>query len=54
MEDILMLYYEINNIYLELYKMELNYDKDNSIFIELINLLEEKVLEEKELFSDLL
>jgi len=53
MEDILMLYYEINNIYLELYKMELSYDKDNSMFIELINLLNEKILEEKELFGEL-
>ena len=53
MEDILMLYYEINNIYLELYKMELNYDKDNSMFMELISLLNEKILEEKELFKNL-
>lgn len=53
MEDILMLYYEINNIYLELYKMELNNDKDNSTFMELISLLDEKLLEEKELFKEL-
>ena len=53
MEDILMLYYEINNIYLELYKMELDYDKDNSMFMELISLLNDKRVEEKELFKKL-
>lgn len=52
MEEILMLYYEINNIYLELYKMELNDNKD-SFFLELIGLLKEKIEEEKELFRDL-
>ena len=53
MEDILMLYYEINNVYLELYKMELSEDKNNVMFIELINLLIEKIDEERELFREL-
>ena len=53
MEDILMLYYEINNIYLELYRMELFNDKNSNMFLELINLLCEKINEEKESFSKL-
>lgn len=54
MEDILMLYYEINNIYLELYKLELNGNKDNHFFLELIELLKEKIQEEKVLFKELI
>lgn len=54
MEDILMLYYEINNIYLELYKLELNKNMDDSSFIELINLLREKIEEEKVLIKKLI
>jgi len=53
MEEILMLYYEINNIYLELYKLELNGNIDNSIYLELVDLIKEKIDEEKELFKDL-
>jgi thiaminase len=53
MEDILMLYYEINNIYLELYMMELSDDRNSNMFLELIDLLSEKINEEKELFLEL-
>lgn len=53
MEDILMLYYEINNIYLELYRMELNGNKCSNMFLELIDLLNDKIGEEKELFLEL-
>lgn len=49
-----MLYYEINNIYLELYKLELNGNKNDSFFLELIDLLKEKILEEKILIKELL
>ena len=52
-QEIVMLYYEINNIYLELYKMELNNDKDNDFFLQLVSILKEKIEEEKELFSKL-
>lgn len=55
MEEIIkvinMLYYEINNIYLEMYKLEINNQKDNTSFFELINLLKEKIEEEKNIFE---
>jgi len=35
MEDILMLYYEINNIYLELYNIYLNDDRGNEFYLQL-------------------
>lgn len=53
MEEILMLYYEINNIYLELYKMELNGCKNSDGFIELVDILKEKIDEEKNLYREL-
>lgn len=54
MEELLLLYYEINNIYLELYKLELSKNKDNAMFIELINLLKEKIDEEKNLIKEII
>ena len=38
-KDINILYYEINNIYLEMYKLELNNQKSSTSFLELIDLL---------------
>jgi len=52
-KEIIMLYYEINNIYLELYKLELNDNKDNAFFLQLVNILKEKIEEEKKLFDRL-
>lgn len=49
--EILRLYYEINSIYLELYKLELNGKKDSIEFIELVNFLREKIEKEKKLFD---
>lgn len=52
-KEIIMLYYEINNIYLELYKLELNDNKDIAFFLQLVNILKEKIEEEKKLFDRL-
>lgn len=54
MNELFLLYYEINNIYLELYKLELNNKKDNAMFIELVNLLKEKIDEEKKIIKDII
>lgn len=54
MEELLLLYYEINNIYLELYKLELSKNKDNAMFIEFVNLLKEKIDEEKNLVKEII
>ena len=51
MKEIMALYYEINNIYLELYKLELSGNKDSADFFELVSLLKEKIMDEKELFD---
>lgn len=51
MKKILMLYYEINSIYLELYNLELNGNMNSDAFRDLVSLLKEKILEEKELFD---
>lgn len=53
MEEILMLYHEINNIYLELYNLELNGSMEDNSFLELVNLLKDKVDEEMELYKNL-
>ena len=54
MEELLLLYYEINNIYLELYKLELNRNIDSSMFIEFVNLLKDKINDEKNLIMDII
>lgn len=53
MKEIFMLYYEINNIYLELYKLELDGCLDSDFFLKLINLLKEKLIEEKNIYENL-
>lgn len=50
-DKIINLYYEINNIYLDLYKLELSGMKKDDSFIRLVQLLKRKILEEKRLFS---
>ena len=50
-KDINILYYEINNIYLEMYKLELNNQKSSTSFLKLIDLLKEKINEEKKIFQ---
>ena len=54
MEELLLLYYEINNIYLELYKLELNKNNDSDMFIELINLLKDKINEERNIINNII
>lgn len=51
MNDIMMLYYEINNIYLEMFKLELSNNKNSVSFLEMINLLGEKRIEEERMFK---
>ena len=48
---ILELYYEINSIYKRLYELELNEKKDSIEFLELVNVLKERIEKEKELFD---
>lgn len=48
---ILELYYEINSIYKRLYELELNGKKDSIEFLELVNVLKERIEKEKELFD---
>ena len=50
-QEILMLYYEINRLYLELYKLELEGKKENIEFIELVGVLKQKIEHEVELFN---
>lgn len=56
MKDIIkklnMLYYEINNIYMEMYNFEVSSKKDDLFFLELVNLLKDKREKEKELFNE--
>lgn len=49
--DIIMLYYEMNNIYLELYKLELEGNKESEFFLQLVDILKAKIKEEERLFE---
>ena len=51
LRQIMQLYYEINNIYLELYKLDLDGCRDSDDFQNLINILKEKLNEEERLFE---
>ena len=52
MEEILKLYYQINNIYINLNKLECSGNKDSVEFIELVGVLKELILQEKVLFDN--
>lgn len=49
--DIMMLYYEMNNIYLELYKLELEGNKGSEFFLQLVGILKAKIKEEEKLLK---
>lgn len=49
--DIIILYYEMDDIYSELYNLDLNGDRGNEIYLQLVNILKEKLQEEERLFK---
>ena len=50
-QELLVLYYEINNIYKELYKLEVSFKRDSVEFLELVELLKERIEQENGLFN---
>ena len=52
-EEILKVYYQINSIYNNLYKLEYDDKKDSVEFIELLDVLKILILQEKDLFDKL-